>query len=518
MALPCSRRPRLTTSRGRLLKMEEVVGSAVVHETVNKIISGLIDRCERKSSAEEQMERLEMAQIKLEVALEASNKWQISSGPLLRWQKKLKRAAEECDNTIRNCRQRVEEQEEAEQQVRDSSFPRRIAHATKSLISSIFNGNIDEQPSRSAVRRFEWYADGASDFLRSVEFGGTPRNYLFFDSLIGHLLAGETLEYKLVQGNKHHLFWIRPNNIAERVEAKLIFVYNDSDAPEDNFFFGLMLQLSQSTDIVGTAIKCMQLFTPHFKSKAGTIRRELSQLPTQDFCWVSHHRPYHWDSIHCIATKLFRPNPLCCKHHGQNACGSGYMDKIKLPDVCLEPVIEVYLESQVSQFRCNKHRASLGGKGCSLTKPSHLKLAVLFLPHDSSTVILPATDNFAVEVIDGEEQPFCHKNITLEQLDKIMLPNAIDSFNQNAEATAHKLLWNSKHGTAFFHVGKTRMKETLLQQQDLELQSRADVISNFLNLWVELERSPVRMQCSVVDWIQALFARPRDSKRHLASI
>uniref|UniRef100_A0A0D9WV13 Uncharacterized protein n=1 Tax=Leersia perrieri TaxID=77586 RepID=A0A0D9WV13_9ORYZ len=407
----------LSAASAHYFEMEEVVGSAVVHETVNKIISGLIDRCERKSSAEEQMERLEMAQIKLEVALEASNKWQISSGPLLRWQKKLKRAAEECDNTIRNCRQRVEEQEEAEQQVRDSSFPRRIAHATKSLISSIFNGNIDEQPSRSAVRRFEWYADGASDFLRSVEFGGTPRNYLFFDSLIGHLLAGETLEYKLVQGNKHHLFWIRPNNIAERVEAKLIFVYNDSDAPEDNFFFGLMLQLSQSTDIVGTAIK-----------------------------------------------------------------------------------------------------ASLGGKGCSLTKPSHLKLAVLFLPHDSSTVILPATDNFAVEVIDGEEQPFCHKNITLEQLDKIMLPNAIDSFNQNAEATAHKLLWNSKHGTAFFHVGKTRMKETLLQQQDLELQSRADVISNFLNLWVELERSPVRMQCSVVDWIQALFARPRDSKRHLASI
>jgi hypothetical protein len=39
----------------------------------------------------------------------------------------------------------------------------------------------------------------------------------------------------------------------------LIFVYNDRDTPEDNFFFGLMLQLSASTYIVGTIIKYVQL-------------------------------------------------------------------------------------------------------------------------------------------------------------------------------------------------------------------------------------------------------------------
>ncbi|KAF0926107.1 hypothetical protein E2562_021821 [Oryza meyeriana var. granulata] len=176
----------------RLLKMAEVVSSAVVHETVNRIISGLIDKYEQKSGAEVQMERLEMAHIKLEAALETSNKWQITSGPLLCWQKKLKRAAEECDDTQRKCRQRIQEEEEAEQQARNSSFPRRIFHTTKSLISSIFHGNIDE-PIRSAVRRFEWFADGANDFLRSVEFGGTPRRYLFFDPLIGHLLAEDLL-------------------------------------------------------------------------------------------------------------------------------------------------------------------------------------------------------------------------------------------------------------------------------------------------------------------------------------
>jgi predicted site-specific integrase-resolvase len=32
---------------------------------------------------------LEMAQIKLEVTLETSNKWRITGDPILRWQKKL---------------------------------------------------------------------------------------------------------------------------------------------------------------------------------------------------------------------------------------------------------------------------------------------------------------------------------------------------------------------------------------------------------------------------------------------
>ncbi|KAL5198530.1 hypothetical protein ABZP36_002042 [Zizania latifolia] len=471
--------------------MAEIVGSAVVNETVNTIISGLIDTYERKSSAEEQMERLEMAHIKLETALEASNRWQITGVPFLRWRKKLKHAAEECEDTLRKCRQRVQDDEEA------------------------------KQPSRSAVRRFEWFADGANDFLRSVEFGGTPYRYLFFDPLIGRLLSGETLEYRLLQGNKHHLFWIRPCNIAKRgVEVKLIFVHKDGSKPEDNFFLGMMLQLTESTNIVGTTIKCLQLFTPHFKSATETIRRQLTQLPTQDFSWVSHYCSYHWDSIHGKTTEWFRPNPLCCKQHGQKVCGSSNKEKVNLQDVSLEPVIELYLECQFTQSRYSKQmaavqgknsrqRAAIQGKRCSPRRP-YLKLGVLFLPHGSSADFLPADESFAVEVFNGEEQPCCHTNITLEQLDKIMLPKAIDSFNRNAEATTHQLLWKSKHEAVFFHVGKTRMnmpstpstdrKSTLSQRQDLHPQSPADVISGFLNLWAK--RAPVHMQRSIVDWVQ----------------
>uniref|UniRef100_A0A0D9WV09 Disease resistance N-terminal domain-containing protein n=1 Tax=Leersia perrieri TaxID=77586 RepID=A0A0D9WV09_9ORYZ len=379
--------------------MAEVVSSAIVHEAVNKIISGLVDKYEHKSSAEEQMERLEMAHIKLETALDTSSKWQITSGPLLRWQKKLKRAAEECDDIMRKCRQRVQE-EEAEQQVRNSSFPRRIAHATKSLISSIFNGNSNE-PVRSSVRRFEWFADGANDFLRYVEFGGTPRRYLFFDPLIGNLFAGETLEYKLVQGNRQHLLWIIPNITAERgVEAKLILVYNDARAPVDNFFLGMMLQLSESTNIVGTTIKCLQLFTTHFKSTTETVKKELTQLPTQDFSWIPRSSSYGWDNIHNLFAQWFRPNPLCCKHHGEKVCGSRNMDKVELPAVSLEPLIEVGLLCQVS-LPGFKEPGTIVEDKSSIEEYQHLNVHLVYTPHGSSEDLCPAVKSTVIEVING---------------------------------------------------------------------------------------------------------------------
>uniref|UniRef100_A0A0E0AFB0 Disease resistance N-terminal domain-containing protein n=2 Tax=Oryza glumipatula TaxID=40148 RepID=A0A0E0AFB0_9ORYZ len=495
----------------RLLNMGEVVSSAVVHETVNKIISGLIDKYEQNSSAEEQMERLEMAHIKLETALETSSKWQITGGPLQLWQKKLKRAAEECDDTLRKCRQRVQEEEQAEQQVKNSSLPTRIAHATKSLISSIFHGNIDE-PIRSAVRRFEWFADGANDFLRSVEFGGTPRRYLFFDPLIGRLLAGETLEYKLVQGNKQHLFWIRPNNTAERgVEAKLIFVYNDGSAPVDNFFLGMMLQLSECTNIVGTAIKCLQLFAPHFKSTTETVRKELSQLPTQDFSWVPRSRSYHWDSIHSTVTEWFRPNPMCCKHRSQKVCSSGNMEKTFLPDISLESIIDVSLQCQVSLAGL-KDQVTVVESKPSLKEFPHLKVHLVYTPHGSSEDLFPAVESSVIEMVNGVDQHCLHTNIALEQMEGIMLPRAVDCFRQNAGTTVYQMVWKSKHGGAYLQAVKVSKnmlrqrtirgakKAKLLRRHDHWTQSRIDAISDFFNLWAA--HAPVQLQGSILDWTQ----------------
>ncbi|OEL35850.1 hypothetical protein BAE44_0003130 [Dichanthelium oligosanthes] len=140
--------------------MAEIVGSAVVGETVNRIIASVTGKNEKKDDKRENIESLEMAHIKMEAALPTSDKWQVTDVPLLRWRSKLKRAAQECDDTLHQCKQQALEEEETRQRVRQSSFPKRIAHATKSFISSVIDFSDDKSSGSSAnVRRFERFAD-----------------------------------------------------------------------------------------------------------------------------------------------------------------------------------------------------------------------------------------------------------------------------------------------------------------------------------------------------------------------
>ena len=93
-----------------------------------------------------------MAHIKLEAALDTSNKWNITSTPLLWWRSKLKRAAQECDNTLRRCKQCLEEEEERQHSVMSSAFPKRIAHTTRSFVSSFFSHGDDDELTGSTVQ------------------------------------------------------------------------------------------------------------------------------------------------------------------------------------------------------------------------------------------------------------------------------------------------------------------------------------------------------------------------------
>ena len=125
--------------------MAEKISSAVVQETVSQILSGLVQKIEEKESdANRNLERLEMAHIRLEAALETSNKWQITDASLLRWRRKLKRAAQECDDTLHKCKQRILEGKQMEREVKNSSLPNRIVHDTKSFVFSILNCNSNE--------------------------------------------------------------------------------------------------------------------------------------------------------------------------------------------------------------------------------------------------------------------------------------------------------------------------------------------------------------------------------------
>ncbi|CAL5034570.1 unnamed protein product [Urochloa decumbens] len=440
--------------------MAELVSTAIVQGTVSQILSGLVQKYQEKhnnSNEKRNLERIETAHIKLEVALETSDKWQINDASLLRWRRKLKRVAQECDDTLHKCKQRILEVEQIQREVKNSSLSNRIVHATKSFVFSVINPNNNEL-STSIARRFEWYADGASEYLRFIELGCTPCHEMPFPSLVRNLFAGKELHHKIVRGSECPLFqfWLAPiSNPVHGTDVSMIFIQYDG-TPQGNICFNLVVQLSESIDIVGIAVKYLQLFAPHFKCRFENIRNELTQLLTQDFSWGPTFHSYHkehWDKIHSLFSQFFRPNPFCCKEHGVH---------------------------EVRHFK----NLDMAGLPSGLLEP---------------------------------EQHFLPTDITLEQLEEIMLPKAIDYFCQNDEAMVYKMIWKSVHGFALIHVEKPCMstrrsimrrrstsggarKRNLLQGDDEELIRIRIRLCHWLDLW--FKHVPVRLQRSVMNWMQ----------------
>nr|XP_034579718.1 uncharacterized protein LOC117843256 isoform X2 [Setaria viridis] len=419
--------------------MAEMVSSAIVGETVNRIMSSITGKDEEKSKEKENIERLEMAHIKMEAVLQVSDRWQITEVPLLRWRSKLKRAAQECDDTLVKCKQRALEDEEARLRVSQSSFPKRIAHATKSLISSFIGFNDESSRSSASVRRFERYANGANEFLKTVECGGTPMRYTFFiNPIIRHLFTGKSLRYQAFQEDKLFYLSIRPVSSAER----------------------------------GVEAMCVQPVAPHFKFAAEGIRRGLIQLPIQDFTWDS---PYgeseFWANVHNTLTKWHRPNPLCCNEHGHHRISSSSSSNTTasssswlLSSIFPEEVINVLLKWHVplsDQGTNNTSSTSVNGGSRSISHNSDiptLKIGVLVMPHESSDDIDPAADSYALEVIDGEEQGIIHANAHLQDLGEKLLPKAADYLHQNSESELYQLSLKSRHGTAHICLEKASIR------------------------------------------------------------
>ncbi|KAJ1287518.1 hypothetical protein BS78_02G016200 [Paspalum vaginatum] len=454
-------------------------------ETVSQVISNLLQKYEEKEefNANRNLERLEMALVRLEAALDPSDKWQITDESLLRWRRKLKRAAQECDGTLHKCKQRILEDKQVEHEVQNSSFPNRIIHATKSFASSIFNRN-DNGLSKPIVQRFEWYADGASEFLRFIELGGTPHRHMPFNSITRNLLSVKELYHKIFRGNEYPLLqlWLSPHHTAEhRTEAALVFIRRDGTAPEGNIHFSMMVQLSESTDMVGIAAKSLRLFAPYVKY----------------FSWVPPVYSYqkeHLYNLHSLGSQWYRPNPLCCKQRGrpEAQCYSNNQDMAGSSAASMEPLVGFNLQWQVSLPVHSKKKETI-----SLQDSPYLKAGIMFGPHGSSEDTLPVNNSSVAVAIVGGEQHLLHTDITLEQLGDIMIPKATDYFCQNAEVTVYQMIWRSKHGSARIQVEKPIMGT---RRTFGELRNRTHTISHMMDIWAT--HMPVRMERSSANWMQ----------------
>ena len=445
--------------------MAEIVASAVVSETLSRFSSFLIDKYrDRKSSERDDTERLEMAHIRMETALEASGKWPPATDvPLLRWRNKLKRAADECDAVLRRCKRRTVE----DQGVRQcSSFPARIAHATRSFFSSTSSspsGHNDGEPSidcsEAVVRRYERFADGAGEFLRFVEHGSVRRQMLILDPLAGHLLAGRAFQYEVSQGNRRYYFAGRPMSSTERgLEGGVLLRCRDHEAPEGSFVLGIIMRITESTDVAAVVAECLvsRLLTPDLKPVADVATQELDRVHTRGmYCYpfLASTDPAYWN-FHLLETRRARPEPLCCKggHDHKNSM-------TRLAGAFPEPVIKLFVQRHVPARERRQSTRRKKKTSPSVDVGNGLQLTTVFAPHMPTEELPSGVESIVAEVIDGRRnEQVWHENVGLHQLEELLLPGAIRRLCHGDAAAqvspAHEVFWRSGHGVAYLCVEK----------------------------------------------------------------
>ena len=213
------------------------------------------------------------------------------------------------------------------------------------------------------------------------------------------------------------------------MEAALEFLYEDCKMPTRSVALALTLPLSESTDIVGSAIRCLQSFT---SSIAEAIVGELTRLPLQDLC----HRD----------TQFWRQDALCCKPNG---C-AGYNTPSELSCRFPEQVILVHVECYVLASECtNLHSTSAEGAGRNAVGDwPPLKLGVGFAPHFCNECMHGKT---GVEVIEGKAEPISE---SLHQMDEMVRLKAIDCYIRQPDLSDYRMRLYAGHGVAYFIVRK----------------------------------------------------------------
>jgi len=181
-----------------------------------------------------------------------------------------------------------------------------------------------------------------------------------------------------------------------------------------------------------------------------------------------------------------------------------------LSELFLEPVLEVNLHCHLSLSVSNKQKTILSENIISLQDSPYIKAGIQFAPHRSPKEMLPANRSSEVMAIVGEDQHCLRVDVTLEQLEEIMIAKAIDYFYQDTEATVYKMIWKTKHSSALIQFEKASIstqkcfggprKRNLLHGQEEELISEKCMISRFFDLWHA--HVPVQLISAFKDWLQ----------------
>jgi len=283
------------------------LSSALAQEGVSRVSSFISTKLNDRASRARIVGRLEWALYRLELALEKTARMPITCVSLLRCRKMLKSAYMEGADLLSKHKQQVLEEghEEAGQLVTSPSYLERIiaTAAEFSIVSSLASGlNKRQCLSSSVVQKFEWYADCADKFVADVESACPLRRDTFFPyPFVRQLLQGKYLSYNKVKGRQKHHFIVSPVILEGcGVEALLWYEYFDPERLDKSLCLGLVLRLSESTDIVGAATDCLRSSASLLNLPAqDAVMGELTQVPNLQDITDSYASPWVVDFEDC---------------------------------------------------------------------------------------------------------------------------------------------------------------------------------------------------------------------------
>ena len=277
------------------ISVSEVVGSAVVGEAVSRICSYLVGRREEDTHRENE-ERMEVALLRIQAAIEEADDWHITNRPLVRWRDKLRQAAEEGERILWAHKYRVDAEEDACRRW----LPTRVARASKKLFA--LGGG--ELLSMDAVRRFERLAEGLGEFTRLVESGGRAKRFVPFQPLAATLLARKAASCSVksppASPSATAFAFAFPDLTSpwHRPRAQVVFLYVDGATGEKLQLF-VELAVSECADIMEMALACLDVLPPHFRFASAAAFGSFHRLQVQGMSqgFDDGHRPA-WDA-HC---------------------------------------------------------------------------------------------------------------------------------------------------------------------------------------------------------------------------
>lgn len=415
--------------------MADMVASAVIQDVVSRAISFMFGNSEEQAPDLHSTERLEMAVSELEFVLERTAKLPITDMSLLRRRKIFKLAYVEGVDLLKAHRQGHHHgaKEDVEQVVKRSKL-----WITRSKDSCDSSASVSL--STGAVRKFEWFAELAGKFLRDVESGCSLRQYSFCNPLVRHLLEGKTLSYEMPEPGNRLLrrFYMWPVCVEGRgVETMLEYWYEDDKMPEKRFHLGLMLRVSESTDIVATAVKCLRSLASQFKVATETAAGELTLMANNlQNLSDSHHVPPPWadadEESHTKYSQSLRPDPVCCKDYCDNNVSSSELTHT-IPEQVILFSFGCYIISEHDQ------------------EPP-LELIAIFAPHFAYKEDQPQ-EGYALEKLgDNVERRY----VGIQEVAETVRSKATDCFLNKAELTGYAVSWIARHGFAGFDVQKAR--------------------------------------------------------------